>query len=447
MQKLKQRTKTNTPTDASQVRSNCGLPLNKEETISVADLKTCSNNPDVNLSQRTARLSAIVYVISIDGRPLMPCKPAKCKKLLKSKRAKVVKMYPFTIQLKFECENQVQDITFSEDSGFNHIGFSARTEKKEIASGEVKLDDKTSSRLMERAMYRRGRRNKLWYREPRFLNRKKKSGWLPPSTQRRYDAHLKLLKMYQCILPITKIIIETANFDIQKINNPEISGKEYQEGDMYDYQNKRSYLMAREKGKCQVCSKIFEKRNPSHIHHLLERGQRGSDRVENLAILHKKCHTNLHKKGIRLSPPRTFRAETFMSIIQNKFVQDIPNVEITFGYITFVDRIKLGLEKTHYNDAFVIGGGTNQERVSSIQIRQKHRNNRVLQLNRKGFSPSIRRQRYPIQPKDLIWIDGEKKIVSGTHNKGKNVMVEGDKKSHSIKKIEKTFNFGSFAFN
>jgi hypothetical protein len=423
------------------------LQLNKEETLSAVSKKTCSNNPEVDLSQHTAKRKAIVYVISIDGKPLMPCTPAKCKKLLKANKASIYKYYPFTIQLKFECENQVQDVTFSEDAGYNHIGFSAVTEQKELASGTVELDGKTSSRLTERKMYRRGRRNKLWYRKPRFLNRKKQEGWLPPSTQRRYDAHLKLLKLYREVLPITEVKIETANFDIQKIMDAEILGTDYQQGDLYGYQNTRSYLMAREHGLCQLCSKEFGKGNPSHIHHCLERGKKGSDSPKNLAILHKKCHEKLHKKKLKLSAPKTHKAETFMSIIQHKFLQDIPNVKITFGYKTFVDRNNLGLEKTHYNDAFVIAGGTNQERISPIEIRQKHRNNRVLQMNRNGFNPSIRKQRYNIQPKDLIWIDGKKYIVSGIQNKGAYVKVENSKKVFPTKSIEKIYNFGSFAFN
>ena len=94
----------NTPTDAPQVRGNCDLQLNREETLSVADSKTSLNNPEVDLSQHTGRLNVVVYVLSVDGLPLMPCKPAKAKKLLKKEKAKVVKLYPFTIKLNFESD-------------------------------------------------------------------------------------------------------------------------------------------------------------------------------------------------------------------------------------------------------------------------------------------------------------------------------------------------------
>ncbi len=95
----------------------------------------------------------------------------------------------------------------------------------------------------------------------------------------------------------------------------------------------------------------------------------------------------------------------------------------------------------------MIAGGTNHERVSPITITQKRRNNRAIQMNRKGYKPAIRKQRYKIQPKDLIWIDGKRHVATGVHNKGKNVIVEGSKKSISIKKVQKIYNFGSYAFN
>jgi hypothetical protein len=445
MQKLRKRN-TYTPTDAPQVRGNCGLQLNKEETLSVASLKTSLNNPEVDLSQHTAKRKVVVYVVSIDGNGLMPCTPAKAKNLMNKGLAEVYKMYPFTIKLKFECENVVQNVDLGIDEGYSNIGFSAVSHSKELISGTVILENKTSDRLREKKMYRNGRRSKKWYRKPRFLNRKKRTGMLRPSVERKYQAHLKIIRLCQEILPISSVILESGNFDIQKINNPEIVGEGYQKGDMYGYQNIRSYLMSRENGKCQLCNKEFSKGQPSHIHHILERSKKGSDMPKNLAILHKKCHVKLHKKGLKLSAPKTMKAETFMSTIAKRFYLDLPDFKETFGYITFVKRNELGLEKTHFNDAFAIANGTNQERISPIVIRQKRRNNRALQLNRKGFKPSIRKQRYKIQPKDLVWIGGVKHYAIGIQHKGNRVVVEKDKKSYAIKKVEKIYNFGTFAF-
>src|SRR3990167_703714 len=443
MQKLEKRN-TYTPSDVKSllVRSSMAMSLNKEEIPSDHSLKTFSNNPKGVQPEYTQGLKAnYVYVLSKEGKPLMPCNSAKAKKLLRSKKAAVVKRYPFTIQLNFECENQVQEVKLGIDSGYKNIGFSAISETKELISGTVKLDGRTSERLTERAMYRRNRRNKLWYREPRFLNRSKPEGWLPPSIQRRYDTHLNLIDKLKKILPISETIIEVANFDIQKLMNPEIQGKDYQQGNLYGYQNMRSYLLAREQGKCQVCKKDFKKQ-PSHIHHCRQRNEAGSNRPENLALLHKACHIKLHKKGLKLSKPKSYKPNIFMSIIHHKFYQDIPDVKITYGYETFVKRNELGFEKTHSTDAFVIAGGTTQERSQPWNIEQKHRHNRGLQLNRKGFKPSIRTSIYKIQPKDLVKISGVWKETNGTHCKGSRILV--DKKSVNIKVVESIYNSGSF---
>jgi len=449
MQQLQAKLK-NVPTDTSQVCCSTSTVLNKEETLSEPSIVLTCNNLDVNQLQHTGgknlRVSSVVYVVSMRGLPLMPTSPSKARKLLTQRKAVVWKRYPFTVKLLQATGEAKQEISFGIDSGYQNIGFSAITGKKEAASGEMVLDGKTSERLTERSMYRRGRRNKLWYRKPRFNNRSTPSGWLPPSTQRRYDTHLNILNRYKQLLPITTVTIETAKFDIQKINNPSIEGIGYQQGSMYEYQNIRSYLMSRERGLCQLCKKKFENGNPSHIHHCKPRSEAGSNKPSNLAILHKKCHEKLHAKGLKISAPKSMKPETFMSIIHNKFIKDIPDVKITFGYKTFVDRNNLSLEKTHYTDAFVIAGGTTQSRTIPIVIKQKHRNSRVLQTQRNGFAPAIRRQRYSIQPKDLVWVKGKRYSSNGTHCKGTQVRIENTKKSIGIKHIEKVYHFGSFIF-
>ncbi len=314
----------NSPRNTPHVPCSESLSLNRVQRLSEADKVLPVISPEVDQPEYTQGLKAIkVYVLAVDGTPLMPCSACKAKKLLKQKQATVVKRVPFTIQLNFECENKVQRIILGIDSGYENIGFSVITERKELISGTVKLDGKTSERLTERRMYRRNRRNKLWYRKPRFNNRTKPEGRLPPSVQRRYDTHLNLINKLKKILPISEIIIETAKFDIRKILNPEVEGIEYQQGNLYDYQNMRSYLMAREQGKCQLCKKDFKGRS-SHIHHCRQRSEGGSNRAENLAILHKNCHEKLHKKGLKLSKPKSYKPNTFMSIINKKFYTDIP---------------------------------------------------------------------------------------------------------------------------
>jgi len=136
-----------------------------------------------------------------------------------------------------------------------------------------------------------------------------------------------------------------------------------------------------------------------------------------------------------------------MSIINKRFYQDISDVRTTYGYKTFVKRNELGLEKSHSTDAFVIAGGTTQEKSKTWDIEQKRRHNRAIQLNRKGFKPSIRTSVYKIQPKDLIWVAGKIFTVIGMQNKGSYVKVKESKKVISTKVIDSIYNFGSLSWN
>jgi len=427
------------------------LSLNRVEKLSEQVLSTLNINPEVNQPHKEGqnlRVSAKVYVLNLRGNPLMPCSPREAKKLLREGKATVIKRFPFTIQLLVPTGEAKQEVTLGIDSGFENIGFSAVSETKEVISGIVNLDDRTSKRLTERKMYRRGRRNRLWYRKPRFLNRTRKEDWLPPSVQRRYDTHLSIINRLKKILPICQVIIETANFDIQKIMNPEIQGIDYQQGNMFEYQNIRSYLMSREHGKCQLCSKDF-KEQPSHIHHCRQRNEAGSNRPENLAILHKTCHEKLHKQGLKLSKPKSYKPNTFMSIIHKRFYKDISNLQITYGYKTFTKRNELGLEKSHSTDAFVIANGSIQNRTKVMRVKQVHRNNRVLQVNRKGFKPSIKRKKSKVNPEDLFWVEGKQYNCKAMFNTGTYICYGSTKKKEYFKfsKVEKIFHQGSFVWS
>ncbi|NGX34590.1 MAG: hypothetical protein K1060chlam1_00943 [Candidatus Anoxychlamydiales bacterium] len=443
MQKLVGRD-TYTPTDTPLVRSNCDLPLNKEETLSVSDLKTPSNNPEVDCPNIQGALKAFVYVISKNGIALMPCTKAKAKKLLREGKAQIVSYKPFTIKLLFECENQVQKVTLGIDPGYENIGFSAISEKKELFSTKVKLRTDVSKLLTEKRMYRRNRRIKLWYRKPRFLNRKKTKR-LPPSLEHKLNSHLRIVKKILTFIPISKIIVEVANFDIQKIKNPQIENFQYQRGDLYGYQNLKAYLLQREQAKCQLCLKKSTKGNSFRLHHIIPRKDRGTNKVNNLSLLHEKCHDKLHKKKIfhLLKKNRQFKPETFMSSIRFKLATELKklcsNISLSFGYMTKIKRDILKLEKNHHTDAFVIANGSFEKRVQPSLFLPKRKNNRCLQLNRKGFKPSIRRKRYKMQPKDVVQVKNKKYEVIGIFNKGNWLRVRDKTKTlnYPVKKVEK----------
>ena len=454
MQKLKERRKqSNIPSDAPQVRCSMVLTLNKEETLSEQDSKTSFNDPEVDYSGMQEALKAFVYVQSKDGKALMPCSKAKARKLLKEKKAIIISFKPFTIKLIFHCENQVQEITLGIDPGYENIGISATSEKQEFFSAEVKLRTDISKLLTEKRMYRIGRRSKLWYRKPRFLNRKKQK-LLAPSIQHRLDSHIRILKKIFFLLPVTKINLETASFDVQKIKNPEIKGDEYQKGALYEYENLKSYLIDREHALCQLCNEKSTHGNTFRIHHIIPRKDEGTDRVDNLALLHEKCHAKLHELNLHdvLKKNREFKPETFMSSIRFKLFEELKkvcdNLSISFGYITKIRRHDLKLEKSHHTDAFVIAEGISQKRAFPFKIIQKRKNKRSLQLNRKGFKPSIRKHRYKYQPKDEVIIENKKYEVVGVFNKGDWIRVKNSSGlfNFSTKKIENHYYVNEWQF-
>jgi len=426
----------NAPTDASQVCSTASSGLNKEETLSVQNKVRACNTLDVNLHQRIGGLKAKVFVLSIDKKPLMPCTPTKARHLLRDKRAEVVSRIPFTIRLLFECENQTQQLTLGIDSGYTNVGYSVTSSISELMAGELKLRTDIPKKLQNRAMYRRCRRNKLWYRKPRFLNRCLKEGWLTPSIEHKVQTHIRLVNKIKRILPITNTIIEVAKFDTQKMQNPEINGVEYQQGELCGYEV-REYLLEKYKRTCVYCGK---KNVPLQIEHINPKSKGGTNRVSNLTISCESCNTN---KGTRTasefgypevekSVKVTLKSTPFMNVVRTRIVDKL-GCGYTYGYVTKHNRIKSNIYKSHINDAFVIANGTTQKRTiphTSIQVR---RNNRCLQKNRNGFKPSIRRQRYKLHPYDSVIYNNTTCIVKGVHCYGTRILItDGISKPKSV---------------
>lgn len=314
----------------------------------------------------------------------MPTTPAKARHLLNQKKAKVAAKAPFTIQMLHGSSGYKQGITLGVDAGYSTIGYSAVTRNRELIAGEVKLRKDIKRLIEKKRNYRRMRRNRLWYRQPRFLNRatNKKEGWLAPSIKHKLDSHLKLIYQLKRIVPITKTVVEVATFDTQKMQNPEISGVEYQQGKLQGYEI-REYLLKKWKHKCAYCGK----RNiPLEIEHITPKSKGGGNRVSNLTLA---CHDCNQAKGnktakefgypkLQAKAGKSLKAATFMNFVRSRIVDKL-KCEHTYGYITKYNRIKLRLEKSHINDAFVIANGNNQIRASRLFIaKQVRRQNRSL---------------------------------------------------------------------
>ena len=436
-QKLGKRN-TYTPTNTSQVCSSVVVSLNREETLSEHGLKTFPNSLDVNKQSGKTGQDLRIPVLNIRGKPLMPTTPAKARHLLEQRKAKVIKRKPFVIQLTIATGETKQKITLGIDSGYSQVGFSAKTEKEELILGELTLRKDVSKKLEERKRYRKQKRNKLWYREARFDNRVISKELLAPSIQHKLDTHVRLIEKIKSLLPITKTIIEIANFDTQKMQNPEISGIKYQQGELQGY-HIREYLLDKFGRKCAYCN---QKGVPLEVEHIIPKSKGGSNRASNLTISCSKC--NLEKgtltveefgfHNIQKLAKQSLKATAFMNVVRKRLTRQV-NADETFGYITKYRRIRYNLNKSHVNDAFVIAEGSNQARCQPSIVTQIRRNNRCLQMNRDGYKPSIRMQRYKLQPNNLVRYNGQSQKIKGVFNYGKWVRLE-DGTNANIKNVE-----------
>lgn len=305
----------------------------------------------------------MVYVINKQGQALMPTERfGKVRRLLKNSLAHVVCRIPFTIQLDYDTTDYTQPVSLGIDAGSKHIGISATTSEKELYAADVELRNDIVDKLSTRRELRRTRRSRLRYRKARFNNRvsSKRKGWLAPSVENKIQTHLTVVEKIHKFLPITNIVVETASFDIQKINNPSISGVEYQQGEQLDFFNVREYVLFRDNHTCQHC-KGKSKDKVLNAHHIESR-KTGGDSPNNLITLCETCHKAYHRGEFELNVKRgkSFRDSAFMGIMQWSFYDRLkniyPNVSMTFGYITKNTRITNNLPKDHYVDARCISG-------------------------------------------------------------------------------------------
>ena len=330
----------------------------------------------------------MVYVQSQAGQPLMPTsRHGKVRRLLKEGKAKVVKRCPFTIKLLYETTTYTQELALGIDAGSQHIGLSVTSDAREYYAGEVELRNDIVDLLATRRETRRSRRNrKTRYRKPRFNNRRRSDGWIAPSVQNKIDSHLTVVKKLCGILPIRRMIVEVASFDLQKIKNPEIEGTGYQQGEQLGFWNVREYVLFRDGHVCQAC-KGRSKDLILNVHHIESR-KTGGDAPGNLITLCEACHKAYHAGKLKQFSPRrgaSFRAETFMGIMRwtvlNRLRERHPELPVTntYGYLTKHKRIVAGLPKTHCADAFCIAGVLDAKRRGEYLFqKQTRRHNRQI---------------------------------------------------------------------
>ena len=254
---------------------------------------------EVERSEHASGL-AFVFVLDTKKRPLAPCHPARARQLLKKGKATVYRRYPFTIILKREVTEidavanvvkQSQPLRLKIDPGSKITGLAIlndRTGKVVWAANLQHRGQQIKTSLEKRRAVRRSRRDrKTRYRKPRFDNRKRPKGWLPPSLMSRvYNIQTWVTRLRK-YCPIKAISLELVKFDTQKIQNPEISGVEYQQGTLKGYEV-REYLLEKFGRKCAYCGK--ENIPGLEVEHIIPKARNGSNRVSNLTIACQKCN-------------------------------------------------------------------------------------------------------------------------------------------------------------
>jgi 5-methylcytosine-specific restriction endonuclease McrA len=357
----------------------------------------------------------VIFVLSSDGQPLDPCHEMRARKLLTAGRAVVHRTYPFTIRLKDRAfaESVIQKHRLKLDPGSKTTGLVIVQEETErvVWAGELThRGQQIRDALLRRCQIRRSRRQrKTRYRPARFLNRRRSDGWLPPSLNHRVLSTLTWVARLQNLCPIAAISMELVRFDTQLMENAEISGVEYQQGELQGYEV-RQYLLEKRGRRCAYCGR---QGIPLQVEHLVPRVRGGSDRISNLTLACDDCNK---KKGNQTAsefgfPQLMAQAKTPLrdaaavnatrwALWRRLADLGLP-LETGTGGRTKWNRTRLGLAKTHANDAACVGASTSDRLTlatkSVLLIEAKgHGSRQMCRTDRYGF---------PIRhaPRQKVW--------------------------------------------
>lgn len=445
-----------------------------------------------------------VYVISAEGKPLMPTSDYRCRRLLKSSKAVIHQHRPFTIRLTRTVSDNVQPIEYCCDTGYRHIGVSIKSEKHEYVDAQFDMLPDEKERHDKRRKYRRNRRSRLRHRKPRFDNRTstKKKGWLPPSLENVKNQHIRIFERYAAVMPITSATFEMGSFDVHAIHEFEatgtvLSGEGYQKGPRYGMDSLRKAIFYRDGYKCQVCGRTAEKGAILRAHHLGYRNGDHSSRSGNLITVCTGCHTAAnHKPGGKLydlkARTKPLKGAAFMNAVRKQMTDELkerhPDVSWheTYGAATQEARRARSLAKSHANDAYAMGSFHPAHRTPFAHYKKLRRNGRVLerfydakyvdtrdgkqrngselssgrtnrsesrlserslqmyrgQKTRKGRR-SIRRSRYPLRPGDTVITETGRHRVKGIQHYGEYVSLD-DGTSVAVRKVRKVIHAGGY---
>ena len=402
-----------------------------------------------------------VFVIDSEKNPLMPTSSARARKLLKAEKAAVFRYNPFTIIMKERVGGDVQNVQFKVDPGSKTSGIALVSEtdtRGKIALWGANLTHRGGAirdALESRRSLRRARRNrKTRYRAPRFNNRRRADGWLAPSLMSRVDNITNYLKKLQKFIPITSISQEEVRFDMQLLENPEISGVEYQQGALHGYEVKE-YLLEKWGRECVYCKK---KDVPLQVEHIVPRSKGGSNRPSNLTVSCEPCNL---KKGAKSLGDFLSGKPELLKKIKSKLKAPLKDaaavnssrkrlkkeleefrlpLELSTGGRTKFNRTQQGYKKDHWIDAVCVGNSgeaVNLNGVKPLEIKAMGRGGRqVLNNDKYGFprnqAPKSKKIIGEFQTGDFVKLVNKKGKYAGTW-KGRVIGVDFSTKNPILK--------------
>ena len=384
-----------------------------------------------------------VLVLDRSKQPLMPCHPARARELLREGKAAVFRRFPFTLILK-EREGGITQATGvkldpgSKKTGIALVAAFQRRGNVVIWAAELEHRGAAIRKLLEqRRGHRRHRRGNLRYRAARFDNRSRREGWLAPSLQHRVDTTLTWTQRLMRLAPVTALSMELVKFDMQQMQNPEISGVEYQQGSLQGYEVKE-YLLEKWGRECVYCG---TENVPLEVEHIQPKSKGGSNRVSNLTLA---CHDCNQRKGnlpiatfLAQEPERLRRIQaqakaplkdaaavnsTRWALFQRLKGTNLP-VEVASGGRTKWNRSRQRYPKAHWIDAACVGVSGEAVTCDSEQVPLQmkamgHGERQRARLSAHGFPighKAVSKSAYGFQTGDLVKAHIPKGKFQGTH--------------------------------
>jgi len=345
-----------------------------------------------------------VFVLDKNKKPLDMCHPARSRRLLNKGQAAVFRRYPFTIILKDRTleESTVHEHRIKLDPGskFTGVAIVREQDNKIVWAAEIQHRGQAiRDALLSRRAVRRGRRNRnCRYRPARFNNRRRYKGWLPPSQESRLANIETWVRRLSYLSPIISFSMELVKFDTQAMQNPEISGIEYQQGELVGYEV-REYLLEKWGRKCAYCG---QEDVPLEIEHIVPHSRGGSNRVSNLTLACHKCnqtknnltasefgHSEVQVKAKQPLKDAASVNATRWELWRRLSSFGLP-VECGTGGRTKYNRTKQGYPKEHWLDAACVGKSGESvfvpNKLSPVYIKAfGHGSRQMCRVNKFGF--------------------------------------------------------------